>query len=175
MAFRKLGRTTPHRLALLRNMVTSLIMRERIETTLPKAKEVRRLADRMVTWAKRGSLAARRQAARFVQNQGALKKLFATMPERFKERSGGYTRIVQLGFRHGDNAPMAILEYLAANGAAEVAAEKGTKRKAARPRRGGSATGGAPAAKRTAKSEGAASKQAKPSSARAPKTAKAQG
>lgn len=109
---RKLGRHTSHRKALLRNMATSLILAERIETTLPKAKELRRLADRLVTFGKDGSLHARRQAARVIQNPEALKKLFTTLAERFKDRAGGYTRIFHFGFRRGDSAEMAAIEYL---------------------------------------------------------------
>lgn len=114
LAYRKLGRTTPHRHALFRNMVTSLILRDRITTTVPKAKEVRRFADWMVTLAKRGSLHARRQAARVVQDRVALQKLFGVLADRFRERGGGYTRIIPLGARRGDAAPMAVLEYLTA-------------------------------------------------------------
>jgi large subunit ribosomal protein L17 len=93
-------------------MATSLILAERIETTLPKAKELRRLADRLVTLAKRGTLHSRRQAARFVQNKEALRKLFAELAPRFKDRQGGYTRIFKFGSRRGDAADMAAIEYL---------------------------------------------------------------
>ena len=103
-----------HRRALLRNMVTSLIVEERLETTLAKAKELRRVADRMVTLGKRGSLHARRQALSYVRTQDAVKKLFAELAERFSKRPGGYTRIYKLGYRQGDAAPMAIIEYLGA-------------------------------------------------------------
>lgn len=109
---RKLGRTASHRRALLRNMVTSLILHERIETTLPKAKELRRLADRMITWGKQGDLAAKRQAARVLRSSEALAKLFDGLSKRFKDRPGGYTRIVHFGVRRGDAAPMAAIEYL---------------------------------------------------------------
>lgn len=109
---RKLGRTASHRRALLRNLVTSLILKERIETTLPKAKELRRFADRMITWAKQGDLAARRQAARFVQSPEAIKKLFDGLAKRFEKRPGGYTRVLHFGARAGDGAPMAAIEYL---------------------------------------------------------------
>ncbi|MBI2068268.1 MAG: 50S ribosomal protein L17 [Deltaproteobacteria bacterium] len=109
---RKLGRTTSHRKAMLRNMVTSLVLHERLETTLPKAKELRRLADRMITWGKEGGLAARRQAARVLQSPEALKKLFNGLAKRFEDRQGGYTRILHFGFRRGDGAPMAAIEYL---------------------------------------------------------------
>lgn len=111
---RKLGRTTPHRLALFRNLLSALITHDRIETTLPKAKELRSLADWMVTLGKDGTLAARRRALRWVQDEVAIQKLFGNLADRFKERNGGYTRIMRLGQRHGDNAPMAIIEYLSA-------------------------------------------------------------
>ncbi|MDO8643875.1 MAG: 50S ribosomal protein L17 [bacterium] len=108
----KLGRHTSHRKALMRNMVTSLILHEKIETTLAKAKIARRFAERMITLGKKGTLHARRQAAQFVYDPEAVSKLFDGLSARFKERSGGYTRIFKLGFRQGDAAPMAILEYL---------------------------------------------------------------
>lgn len=126
---RKLGRTTPHRLALFRNMVSSLIIHDRIETTLPKAKELRRWAEWMVTLGKNGSLDARRRALRWVHGDEAIQKLFGNLAERFKDRKGGYTRIMRLGNRHGDNAPMAIIEYLSAEVAPGAAAPK-TKRAA---------------------------------------------
>ncbi len=109
---RKLGRSTSHRKALLRNMASSLILAERIETTLPKAKELSRLADNLVTFAKEGTLHTRRLAARTVLDQEALKKLFDILGPRFKDRQGGYTRIFKFGFRLGDGAPMAAIEYL---------------------------------------------------------------
>lgn len=118
VAYRKLGRTTAHREALFRNMVVSLILRDRIETTLMKAKELRRVAERMVTLGKAGTLAARRLAGAMVQDPLALKKLFTTLAERFAARQGGYTRITRLGFRRGDCAPMAVIEYLSASGGA---------------------------------------------------------
>ncbi len=127
VAFRKLGRPTAHRLAMFRNMAASLILHDRIETTLPKAKELRRFADQLVTLGKNGSLAARRQAARLVNDPTVLTKLFTTLAERYRERAGGYTRIVRLGLRHGDSASMAMIEYLPAEIAS--AAEKGTAKK----------------------------------------------
>lgn len=109
---RKLGRTASHRRALLSNLVTSLILNERVETTLPKAKELRSLADRMITWGKQGDLAARREAARTLQTPKALQKLFDGLAKRFGDRSGGYTRLIRFGNRRGDGAPMAAIEYL---------------------------------------------------------------
>ena len=111
---RKLGRTASHRKAMFRNMVTSIIQYERIETTLPKAKELRRYADRMITLGKKGTLHARRHALRYVQDPKAVQKLFAELATRFQDRAGGYTRIYHIGYRQGDNAPMAIIEYLGA-------------------------------------------------------------
>lgn len=109
---RKLGLTTGHRKAMFRNMVTSLIRYGRIETTLPKAKELKRIADRVVTWGKKGTLAARRQARGYVRDRQALSKLFKELAPRFASRNGGYTRLLKLVYRRGDQAPMALVEYL---------------------------------------------------------------
>eukprot|EP00297_Palpitomonas_bilix_P018714 CAMPEP_0113897482 /NCGR_PEP_ID=MMETSP0780_2-20120614/18712_1 /TAXON_ID=652834 /ORGANISM="Palpitomonas bilix" /LENGTH=144 /DNA_ID=CAMNT_0000888967 /DNA_START=91 /DNA_END=525 /DNA_ORIENTATION=- /assembly_acc=CAM_ASM_000599 len=109
---RKLGRDSAHRLALFRNAVTSLIKQERIETTLPKAKEIRRFADKMVTLGKEGSLHSRRQALGFVQEDSAVKKLFDELADRYKDREGGYTRVLRSGRRKPDNATMAYLEFV---------------------------------------------------------------
>ncbi len=110
--YRKLERSSAHRKALLRNLATSLILHERIETTLSKAKELRRLADHLITLGKEGSLHARRQAAAILLDKQALGKLFDGLAARFKDRAGGYTRIFQFGFRRGDGASMAAIEYL---------------------------------------------------------------
>lgn len=109
---RRLGRTTPHRKAMVRNMVTSLLAHERIVTTTPKAKEVRRVADKMITLAKRGDLHARRQALAFIRDKSVVAKLFDELRTEYMDRNGGYTRIIQTGNRHGDAAPMAILELV---------------------------------------------------------------
>lgn len=109
---RKLGRTAAHRKAMLHNMVTSLFAAERITTTLPKAKEARRLAERMITFARRGDLAARRHVARTVRNPDVLKKLFDEIGPRYADRPGGYTRVLRAGVRRGDAAPTAILELV---------------------------------------------------------------
>jgi large subunit ribosomal protein L17 len=109
-AGRKLSRNSSHRHALMRNMVTSLIEHGRIRTTDAKAKEVRRWADRMITLGKQGTLAARRRARAFVQTDAAVAKLFAEVAPRFATRAGGYTRIIKLGNRPGDAAPISILE-----------------------------------------------------------------
>lgn len=126
MAHRRLGRTTGHRQSLFRNMLSALIVRDRIETTLFKAKELRPLADRMITLAKGGTLANRRIAFSMLRDDVALKKLFTTLVDRYRERKGGYTRILKLGHRHGDAAPMAIIEYLTAELKKEVAKAKKT-------------------------------------------------
>jgi len=114
VAHRKLGRITSHRIALLRNLATALFERERIRTTLPKAKELRPFAEKLITLAKRDSdrLHARRQAARHIQDPAVVKKLFDTIGARFASRPGGYTRILRLGPRHGDGAEMAYLELV---------------------------------------------------------------
>jgi large subunit ribosomal protein L17 len=109
---RKLNRTTSHRLAMLGNMVASLIEHEAIRTTLPKAKEARRVAERIITLGKRGGLANVRLAARTLPNKKLLTKVFDHLSDRYAERAGGYTRIVQLGHRWGDAAPMALLELI---------------------------------------------------------------
>jgi len=108
---KKLGRTAQHRLALMRNLV-SLFEHERIKTTLPKAKECRRFADRMVTFALKNNVAARREVGRFIQDKTVLKKLFDVIGPRFVGRPGGFTRILQLGPREGDGAEMALLELV---------------------------------------------------------------
>ena len=114
VAHRKLGRTTPHRIALLRNLTTALFERERIRTTLPKAKEVRPFAERLITLARREDdrLHARRLAARDIHDRKIVKKLFDSIGPRFATRPGGYTRIMRLGPRQGDGAEMAILELV---------------------------------------------------------------
>src|SRR5512139_3841574 len=111
---RKLGRVTPHRMALLRNLATALFEKERIRTTLPKAKELRPYAEKLITLAKReeNRLHARRQVARDIQNPAVVKKLFDTLGARFATRPGGYTRILKLGPRHGDGTEMAYLELV---------------------------------------------------------------
>jgi len=109
---RKLGRTTPHRRALFRNQLSSLVQHERIETTLPKAKELRPLAEKMVTQGKRGTVHARRQVRRWVSDRRLVKKLFDDIAPRFAEREGGYTRILKLGPRVGDGAEMALIEFV---------------------------------------------------------------
>jgi large subunit ribosomal protein L17 len=112
MSGRKLGRTTPHRKAMFANMAVALLKHEQITTTLPKAKELRRFADRMITLGKRGSLHARRQAASFLDDDELVRKLFGPLAQRYKQRPGGYTRVLKAGFRYGDNAPLAVIELV---------------------------------------------------------------
>ncbi len=109
---RKLGRTSSHRQAMFRNMVTSMIKHESIRTTDMKAKELRKLAEKMVTLGKRGDLHARRQALSVVRDKDMVGKLFGELAERFRNRAGGYTRIIKVGYRFGDNAPVSILEFI---------------------------------------------------------------
>jgi large subunit ribosomal protein L17 len=111
-AGRRLGRTTSHRTAMIRNMVTSLLAHERIVTTTPKAKEVRRVADRMITLAKRGDLHARRQALAVIRDKDVVARLFGELKDGYLDRNGGYTRIIRTGQRQGDAASMAILELV---------------------------------------------------------------
>jgi len=171
-AFRKLSRTREHRRAVLRNLVTSLFIHERIETTVAKAKEARRVGERMITFAKRGDLAARRHVASYVHGDDVVKKLFETVAPWYTERNGGYTRIVRVGRRLGDAGETALLELVkspelkeklrhdaeerikAERAAAKAAGVKVPKEKAA----AGAATAeGEPAAKK-----GRAEKKAKP-------------
>ena len=109
---RKLNRTAAHRKMMYRNMITSLFKHERITTTVPKAKEVRIVAEKMITFAKKGDLHSRRMAARKVMEPGILQKLFEEIGPRYADRAGGYTRIMRLGPRKGDNAELAILELV---------------------------------------------------------------
>ena len=109
---RKLGRTSAHRKALLRNLATALLEHERIITTEPKAKELRRVADKLVTLGKRGDLHARRQALQVVRSNTVVRKLFNEIAPRFAERKGGYTRVLRLGYRPGDAAAMAVIELV---------------------------------------------------------------
>ena len=111
-AHRKLGRTTSHRTAMFANMAASLIKHEQITTTLPKAKELRPFVEKLVTLGKKGDLHARRQAISHVRDVTQVGKLFETIGPRYAERSGGYIRIMKAGYRHGDNAPMAVIEFV---------------------------------------------------------------
>lgn len=112
MKGRKLNRTSAHRKALFMNLAQALIKHEQIKTTLPKAKELRPFVEKLVTLGKRGDLHARRQALAVLQDETVVSKLFAALAERYKERQGGYIRVLKAGFRYGDNAPMAIIEFV---------------------------------------------------------------
>ena len=137
----KLGRNPAHRRATLRNLVTNLVEKERIQTTLLRAKAARPLAERMITLGKRDSLHARRQASAFLMTPGATQKLFSDLAPRFAERNGGYTRIIRTGWRIGDGAELAILEFIGSElkkkekkprrGAAEEAPEEAKEKEAA--------------------------------------------
>src|SRR5215210_187271 len=111
-AGRKLNRTASHRTALFASLATALIKHEQIVTTLPKAKDLRRVADRLITLAKRGDLHARRLAMSRIRDEAMVAKLFGTLGPRYAERAGGYTRVMKAGFRHGDSAPMAVIELV---------------------------------------------------------------
>lgn len=111
-AYRKLGRTVSHRQAMFANMAASLIKHEQITTTLPKAKELRPFVEKLVTLAKKGDLHARRQAISAVRDVPQVGKLFDTLGPRYAERNGGYIRIMKAGYRHGDNAAMAVIEFV---------------------------------------------------------------
>ncbi|MBS4031658.1 MAG: 50S ribosomal protein L17 [Clostridiales bacterium] len=112
MVLRKFGRRSAHRRSMLRNLVTSVILAEKIETTEAKAKQIRSITDKMVTLGKRGDLHARRQALAYLLDENAVTKLFEEIAPRYEERQGGYTRILKIGPRRGDAAPMAILELV---------------------------------------------------------------
>ncbi|HSB20298.1 MAG TPA: 50S ribosomal protein L17 [Anaeromyxobacteraceae bacterium] len=131
VAGRRLDRTTEHRTAMFRNMVTSLLRHERIETTTPKAKELKRIADKVITLGKRGSPHDRREAYRQVRDVEVLNKLFESLGPRFASRPGGYTRVVKLRRRPGDNAEISLIE-LTEQAPAEEAGGKGKPEKAAR-------------------------------------------
>ena len=123
-AGRKLNRTSSHRTAMFANMAAALIEHEQIVTTLPKAKELRPVVEKLVTLAKRGDLAARRLAASRIRNEAMVKKLFETIGPRYGERNGGYTRVLKAGFRYGDNAPVAVIEFVDRDVEAKGAADR---------------------------------------------------
>ena len=109
---RRFKRTTEHRKAMFANMAAALIKHEQIVTTLPKAKDLRPVVEKLITLGKRGDLHARRLAMSQLRDEGMVKKLFAVLGPRYKERQGGYTRVLKAGFRYGDNAPMAVIEFV---------------------------------------------------------------
>ena len=132
---RKLNRTSSHRWALMRNLVTALLRDEKIRTTDPKAKELRRWADRVITLGKQGSLHARRRALGMVQDKAVVRKLFDTIGPRFKDRPGGYTRIIKIGRRRGDAAPLSLIELVAGSDAHAGQAPASGEKKGRRSRR----------------------------------------
>ncbi len=109
---RKLNRTSTHRKAMFANMAAALLKHEQIKTTLPKAKDLRRVVDRLITLGKRGDLHARRQALSVLRDRGITTKLFDGLAKRYKDRPGGYTRVIKAGFRYGDMAPMGVIELV---------------------------------------------------------------
>ncbi len=109
---RRLNRSSSHRKAMFANMASALIKHEQIQTTLPKAKDLRAIVDHLITLGKRGGLHARRQALSRIQDRDLVEKLFSTLAERYKDRPGGYTRVLKAGFRYGDSAPMAVIELV---------------------------------------------------------------
>jgi large subunit ribosomal protein L17 len=111
-AHRKFNRTAEHRKAMFENMAASLIKHEQIVTTLPKAKDLRPIVEKLVTLGKRGGLHARRQAIAALQDEAIVAKLFDVLADRYKARQGGYTRVLKAGFRHGDSAPVAVIEFV---------------------------------------------------------------
>jgi large subunit ribosomal protein L17 len=121
---RKLNRTSSHRKAMFANMSASLIEHEQIVTTLPKAKELRPIVEKLITLGKRGDLHARRQAISQIRDVALVRKLFDTLAERYKGRNGGYTRVLKAGFRHGDNAPLAVIEFVDRDVEAKGAADR---------------------------------------------------
>jgi len=131
---RQLSRNSAHRWALMRNLITSLLREEKIKTTDPKAKELRRWADRVITLGKQGSLHARRQVLSIVHDKIVVRKLFDTIAPRFKDRPGGYTRIIKLGIRRGDAAQMAVIELVGADNEKQAAVGGAQKRRRARRR-----------------------------------------
>lgn len=131
-AGRKLNRTTSHRLMMLRNMTTSLFEHERIETTEAKAKELRRLAERLITLGKRGDLHARRQALMIINSKKVVQRLFSEIAPRFQERNGGYTHIFKTRNRPGDGAALAIIELIPAEAKEEKVSKKPAKKKASK-------------------------------------------
>ena len=152
----KLNRTSSHKDAMFRNMITSLFKYERIRTTDVKAKELRRLADKMVTLAKRGDLHARRQALSVIREKEVVHKLFDMAPERFGKINGGYTRIMKMGLRPGDAAPMSIIELV------DLAGDKPLKKKSKKAKKAAKTAGVAPGTAPTPSEEPKDSKEAAP-------------
>jgi len=148
-----LGRSSSHRLAMYRNLVTSLLEHERVETTDAKAKGVRSLAERMITLGKRGDLHARRRALRVIRSREVTAKVFDDLAERFRDRPGGYTRIIKLRSRFGDGAPMSIIELVA---------QAGKKPKQAAAKKGKASAKAEPEKKKASRKKATAAKEAEP-------------
>jgi large subunit ribosomal protein L17 len=165
----RLNRNAAHRRAMLRNMVTSLFLSERIKTTVPKAKVARQYAERMITFAKRGDLHARRMAARFIADPKVLQKLFKEIGPRYAERPGGYTRVIKSGIRKGDDASMAVLELVPAEFKPRAKREK---RPPLSARLSGDAPAAAPAVEESAADEAVEAKATETSEAEDAKDAK---
>ena len=140
---RQLSRNSSHRWALMRNLVTALLREEKIQTTDAKAKELRRWVDRVITLGKRGDLHARRQALAVVQDKAVVRKLFDSIAPRFKDRPGGYTRIIKIGIRRGDAAPVSMIELVVGADGAGDKATTGAPKKSRRARRREAAQGAA--------------------------------
>ena len=121
---RRLGRSASHRSAMFANLAVSLIEHEQIVTTLPKAKDLRPIVEKLVTLGKRGDLHARRQVIAQIGNEGVVKRLFDTIAPRYATRNGGYLRIMKAGFRHGDNAPLAVIEFVDRDTSAKGAGDR---------------------------------------------------
>jgi large subunit ribosomal protein L17 len=160
---RKLGRSSAHRLAMYRNLVTSLLQHERVETTDAKAKEVRRLADRMITLGKRGDLHARRRALRVIREREVAAKVFGELAERYRNRPGGYTRVLKTRIRVGDAAPLSIVELVEAlpDPSQAAKAKKTSKKKASKQPAAKKAPAKKAPAKKAAKKKAAAKKTTK--------------
>ncbi|MBT3915789.1 MAG: 50S ribosomal protein L17 [Rhodospirillaceae bacterium] len=124
MSGRKLNRTSAHRKSMFANMTASLLLHEQIKTTKPKAKDLRTFVDKMITLGKRGDLHARRQAMSFLRDKEVVSKLFDALADRYKDRQGGYSRVLAAGYRYGDSAPMAIIELVDRDEDAKGAADK---------------------------------------------------
>ncbi|HTM09758.1 MAG TPA: 50S ribosomal protein L17 [Verrucomicrobiae bacterium] len=154
-AGKKFNRSASHRRALLRNLVTSLLRHERIQTTDPKAKELRRWADWMIGLGKQGTLHARRQALAVIQDEAVVHKLFDSLAARFKERPGGYSRIIKVGWRRGDQAAVSIIELLPAEAPAKPEGEGRKRRRRVKKEAGEQAGGAAKAPRRRAKAASA--------------------
>ncbi len=163
-AGRHLGRTAAHRKALFRNLSTDILKHGRVRTTLPKAKEVRRFVERMITLGKRGHLHARRQAAAFLKDKDVVRKLFSEYAEMFKDRPGGYTRIIKLGRRTGDGAEMALIELVEESKAKKkvtsTSPKKGTSKKAGSKGGAKKSSSGKTSSEKSEKNEGAKKKAA---------------